>query len=302
MEQLRSGATIVVDAIDEMSASIGTLAERLEWDLRENIQVNAYAGWRTARGFDVHWDDHDVIILQVAGHKDWKIFGSTRNSPLYRDVEAAEKPSTPIWEETLGPGDFLYIPRGWWHVATPKNEPSLHLTFGISNCTGLDYFGWILDRLRAHDAFRQDVPRFRSEAELFEHQQVLHDLARSELSRSDLAAFLAERDAQARPAIRLDLPFIDPGDGLDQNTAIRFNGKRPATLQASATPGTVEFAFSGKVWRFSDIVMPVLKVLLQPNTCTIDDLMTAPGNTLDNADVTALVVELRNAGIISIVA
>ena len=115
------------------------LAESLERVFRVRIQVNAYAGWRTSHGFDLHWDDHDVFILQIAGRKKWKVYGMTRKYPLARDVEpATDKPDTPLWEGMLEDGDLLYIPRGWWHVATPLDEPTLHLTVGVNNPNGAD--------------------------------------------------------------------------------------------------------------------------------------------------------------------
>jgi ribosomal protein L16 Arg81 hydroxylase len=136
--ELREGATLVLDNVDELYRPIRRVAESLERIFRVRIQVNSYSGWRSSHGFDVHWDDHDVFVLQVAGSKHWKIYGATRRYPLARDVELADNAPTEIlWEQTLRNGDLLYIPRGWWHVATPLDEPTLHLTVGVGNPTGL---------------------------------------------------------------------------------------------------------------------------------------------------------------------
>lgn len=64
--QLRSGATLVLDAVDELHEPIRAIADSLERVFRMRVQVNAYAGWRTSHGFDLHWDDHDVFVLQVS--------------------------------------------------------------------------------------------------------------------------------------------------------------------------------------------------------------------------------------------
>ena len=136
---LREGATLVLDAVDEFSAPLEELAEGLEQTFREHVQINCYAGWRTTRGFDLHWDDHDVFILQVAGRKRWRVYGETRPHPVVADPEPVPRPDgEPLWEDVLAAGDLLYIPRGWWHVAFPLDEPTLHLTVGIHNRTGLD--------------------------------------------------------------------------------------------------------------------------------------------------------------------
>ena len=159
--ELREGATLVLDAVDELHAPITALAESLERVFRVRIQVNAYAGWRTSHGFDLHWDDHDVFILQIAGRKQWKVYGMTRKYPLARDVEpATDKPDKPLWEGMLEAGDLLYIPRGWWHVATPLNEPTLHLTVGVNNPNGADLLAWFVDRLKTSEDVRRDLPQF----------------------------------------------------------------------------------------------------------------------------------------------
>ena len=52
---LREGATLVLDAVDELSRPLEELAEGLELIFHERIQINAYAGWRTSRGFGGTW-------------------------------------------------------------------------------------------------------------------------------------------------------------------------------------------------------------------------------------------------------
>ncbi|NVI90305.1 hypothetical protein HUX53_24190, partial [Actinomadura sp. BRA 177] len=76
-QQLRDGATLVLDAIEEMHPPIGSMVNTLERHLRTCVQVNAYASWTAKEGFGVHWDDHDVIVLQVSGAKRWRIYGPT---------------------------------------------------------------------------------------------------------------------------------------------------------------------------------------------------------------------------------
>ena len=56
--------------------------------------------------------------------------------------------------------DLLYIPRGWWHVATPLDEPTLHLTVGVNNPNGADFLAWYVDRLKTSEDVRRDLPQF----------------------------------------------------------------------------------------------------------------------------------------------
>src|SRR5205085_5224558 len=104
--QLQNGATLVVDVVDEIYEPLTALAGSPERELREKIQVNLYAGWHTSPGFDVHWDGHDVIVLQLAGRKSWAIYGETRKYPLANDVVKDSPPAEePMWSGTISDGD-----------------------------------------------------------------------------------------------------------------------------------------------------------------------------------------------------
>src|SRR5215217_1970854 len=97
---LREGATLVLDAVDELSEPMEELAKGLELLFHERVQVNLYAGWQTSRGFDLHWDDHDVFILQVAGRKRWSVYGRTRPYPLTGDTDNPKPQGAAVWEAT----------------------------------------------------------------------------------------------------------------------------------------------------------------------------------------------------------
>lgn len=94
---LAGGATLVLDAIDELHPIVGDLAQALERHLHTGIQVNAYASWTPEEGFGVHWDDHDVLVLQLDGAKRWRIYGPTREAPLHRDTDIPNRPRTSRW-------------------------------------------------------------------------------------------------------------------------------------------------------------------------------------------------------------
>jgi hypothetical protein len=100
--ELREGATLVLDNVDELHRPVRQMAEALERAFHVRVQVNSYSGFGASHGFDLHWDDHDVFILQVAGRKQWKVYGMTRRFPLASDVESAEAPPTEgLWEGML---------------------------------------------------------------------------------------------------------------------------------------------------------------------------------------------------------
>jgi ribosomal protein L16 Arg81 hydroxylase len=289
--QLRNGATLVLDAVDELCEPVTVLAENLERKFRVRIQVNAYAGWRTSHGFDLHWDDHDVFILQVAGRKQWKVYGMTRPYPLARDtMPTVDPPSEPLWEGLLQDGGLLYIPRGWWHVATPLDEPTLHLTVGINNPTGAEFLSWFVDRLRESEDVRRDLPRFASAEQQAAHTERLRAAIAKAWSDDLLRDFLNDLDARAHPRARVALPSTATPDVLPHGAyAVRWSAARPPSIGRSDAELTV--AANGRRWRFAAAAEPILTLLVSGRACSAAELHEA-AHGLPAATVDAFLREL----------
>ncbi|HEX8353435.1 MAG TPA: cupin domain-containing protein [Pyrinomonadaceae bacterium] len=298
---LREGATLVLDAVDELSEPVEGLAKELELFFRERVQVNLYAGWQTSRGFDLHWDDHDVFILQVSGRKRWSVYGMTRPYPLVNDVEKAQKPErAPVWEGTLEDGDLLYIPRGWWHVAEPLAEPTLHLTVGVHNRTGLDLLRWLTERVRASETFRRDLPRFADAVGRAAHAARLREELLAAWDDSLVERFYEELDARAESRARVELPWVaTPAPRPPALEAVvRLLAPRPLKVEASG--GVVEFACLGRRWRFAEDALSVLKTLDARRACTVAELCEAARGRPPEAKVRVFVAELALHGLVAL--
>ena len=300
-QHLREGATLVLDAVEELSAPLEELAAGLEQFFHERIQINAYAGWHTSRGFDLHWDDHDVFILQVTGRKRWSVYGITTPHPLAGDSNP--KPTgAPVWEATLEDGDFLYIPRGWWHVAIPLDEPTLHLTIGVHNRTGIDLLQWLTQQMRASEVFRQDLPRFATETERRAHLKRLEETLLAQWNDELLARYEQALDALAEPRPRLSLPwsataqFLPPVD--DKECFVRLTAPRPLDLQIA--DGVIEFACNKKRWRFAVAAASILRPLADGRTCSLTELYKASEGRLDVQTVRSFLGELIRYGLIAV--
>ncbi len=132
------GSTLVLQALHRTYAPVTTFTQQLAADLGHPVQVNAYVTPPQSRGFDDHYDVHDVFVLQVAGRKRWRIHAPVHEAPLRdqpwtdrRDEVAAAARTEPLIDEVLEPGDCLYLPRGTLHAATALGDVSTHLTFGV---------------------------------------------------------------------------------------------------------------------------------------------------------------------------
>lgn len=135
-ERFYQGATIILDGVNELWEPVAHLCAQLVKDLEMDSVVNLYVTPRNSEGFDFHWDDHDVMVFQIAGEKHWFLNDSGPLLPQKPEDPQLESqvgldPSAPSRELTLKPGDFLYLPRGTWHRAKALDGASMHLTVGF---------------------------------------------------------------------------------------------------------------------------------------------------------------------------
>ncbi len=133
-----AGATIVLQGLHRTWAPLIEFCQRLAEELGHPAQANAYVTPRQNRGFDDHYDVHDVFVVQTSGEKRWRLRPPVRPAPLRddpwtdhrADVEEAAS-HEPLHEFTLSAGDVLYLPRGWIHSATALGGVSTHVTIGV---------------------------------------------------------------------------------------------------------------------------------------------------------------------------
>lgn len=188
---LEAGSTVALDALDLLDPRMEVACRALQWWSGERVQVNIYLTTQDTAGFDLHWDDHDVLVVQLAGSKTWEVRGASRLAPLRRDAAENTDPSAEVlWSGVLQVGQVMHIPRGFWHRATRTDRGggfSLHATFGITQRTGVDWLCWIADRAREEELFRQDLPRSGGPAA---HKRHHHELA------ATAARIMAERPAE----------------------------------------------------------------------------------------------------------
>jgi hypothetical protein len=277
LRHLRGGATLVFNSIDELIPPLGTLCEELEDLFRISLQANAYAGWKTDNGFDLHWDDHDTLILQVAGRKRWRVYAPTRLHPIEKDIAVAPKPTEPpVWDGDLEDGDMLYMPRGWWHVAFPKNEPSLHLTIGLAHRTGSHLVRWIARELKAEALIRADLPHLADEQAQQAYAVRVAELIRERVTPDVIARFMRWNDANARLRPRITLPVDVTRDAmnLDANSVIRLTGDRALRFRANGN-GTAWFTAMGEEWNCERALMPALELLSGHKAMPVGELLEA---------------------------
>lgn len=163
------GSTIVLQALHRNWPPIIEFCQQLAADLGHPVQANAYVTPPQNKGFDDHYDVHDVFVLQIAGRKRWSIHAPVLPSPLRdqpwtdrrEDVRRAAE-LEPVIDTVLEPGDMLYLPRGYLHSATALGGVTIHLTLGVHSWTrhavAEELVGLALRRLAEREEARASLP------------------------------------------------------------------------------------------------------------------------------------------------
>ncbi|MGF1648810.1 MAG: cupin domain-containing protein [Kineosporiaceae bacterium] len=159
------GSTLVLQGLHRSHGPLLDLAQDLAADLGHPVQINAYLTPPQSRGFDPHYDTHDVFVLQVAGRKRWVVHHPVAAPPTpgmpwteHREDVAAAVAAPPALDVVLEPGDALYLPRGFVHAATALGEVSAHLTLGIHPWTRRHVAERVLAGLADDEALRRALP------------------------------------------------------------------------------------------------------------------------------------------------
>jgi hypothetical protein len=218
-----AGATLVISQFHELHPPLMRFCRGLEQAFLHGVQANIYLTPPGAQGFRAHYDTHDVLVLQVSGDKQWRVWpgqplpAPTRRTPWANQVSPQGEPEL----LTLRPGDSLYIPRGVMHDASAQegDEASLHITVGFMEPSWAQALRLALDALEESDpAFRAAFPSWRlaeeAPASLAGTAAHLGTRLTAPAAMEALALRLLDNLAQDRPAL-LGRGLFLPGVSTD---------------------------------------------------------------------------------------
>ncbi len=190
-DAFQNGATIVLQGLQRYWEPVVRFARDLELELTHPVQVNAYVSPPGARGLGVHYDTHDVFVLQTGGSKRWNVHERAVDVPLpHQRSRTVPVPQESVIETELLAGQSLYIPRGFLHEAIATAQVSVHLTVGMLCYTWKDVFDEAFKDLEDVVEFRAALPAgFANDAEA--HAPAVAAKLRA------LAAWLETRDPNA---------------------------------------------------------------------------------------------------------
>jgi ribosomal protein L16 Arg81 hydroxylase len=305
--EFASGATIVLQGLHRLWPPLIDFVRQAVDDLGHPVQANAYITPPSNRGFDPHYDVHDVFVLQTAGQKRWIVHEPVHPHPLpsqpwtkHRAAISERVTGEPVIDTVLSPGDALYLPRGWVHSAQALDSTSIHLTIGVAALTGVDVARAVVDQLAGVEAFRESLPMGAVPADqdeiiatvtkvMAEMIDTLRDDA-STLSGA-AAAQLRQRHAdRTRPVAIRPLASLRASESAD-TTTVQWRHGLVATVDSSG--GRVVLRLPDRVMTFPPSCAAAVHALRRGLTA---DASSLPG--LDRADATVLIRRLLREGVV----
>lgn len=128
------GGTLVIDRIHQLAPALECFVDQLSADLGIFVSANGYYSRRRQLGVNAHFDQHDVIAVQVHGSKRWffRKDAHTLSQPMRRQQTPVIDAARTGWTSVLlNEGDAFYCPRGVWHFTETEDRNSAHVAVGL---------------------------------------------------------------------------------------------------------------------------------------------------------------------------
>ena len=314
LTQYAAGATLVLQGLHRFWPPIIDFVRGMTSDIGHPVQTNAYITPPANRGFDPHYDVHDVFVLQVSGTKRWRVHEPVHLHPLpdqpwtdHREAIAERAKDEPVIDTVLEPGDCLYLPRGWIHSAEAQGDTSIHLTVGVAPLTGHDVATAMIEALASEAELRASLPFGLAPVDAARAEpharEVLDVLARLIAEKQEQLSALAG-DALAgkyldltRPAAIRPLATLDAVAALDADTRLRLREglhvRVDCTDSAAADADTVVLRLPTKSVTFPAVCASALRAVLEGDPVSAG---TLPG--LDADDGLVVLRRLLREGVV----
>jgi ribosomal protein L16 Arg81 hydroxylase len=273
MREHAEGATLVFDQVDRLHGPLDQALAACEAELEIPMRANAFLTPPGTQGFNLHYDTHDVVVLQLAGTKTWQICDAPL--PLPHEEQQYDHhlsgQATPIAEFTLEPGDVLFFPRGHIHAASANDATSLHLSLALRTRALREVAVNALRRAVREDPAMRKVALFRRDSTcLAQTRRRLHQL----VDQMDLAGALDEVMlsfimGRSRPMLGRLLALEAP-EALQHDTQLKV--RADCLYHAFEHEGMIRLALDGKSIALPQGVRPAIDFMRASPAFTAEQL------------------------------
>jgi hypothetical protein len=294
---LPQGVSIVVDDIHRAIPQISVLATAIERKMGISTNVNAYLSFSKGGAFKTHWDIMDVLILQIYGKKQWRIWKPENLYPVeMADRGKVNTDVAPDQEIELAPGDILFIPRGEPHCAAVSADRSVHLTIGLLSWTGIDFLDHLHKEAARDPVVRMDLPRHFSDEQSEAHEAALKQRLHQLIDSASMQQYLLEDDLLRPPT-----PQTAVGGALPQiDDILRLSLRRHVPLpNVAPESGQHPVMIGGESRRLSPAAIDILRWLFDHDLVTLRALRAELRSRYDPDSIDAALRELYRLGFLA---
>jgi ribosomal protein L16 Arg81 hydroxylase len=182
---LNQGVSLIFNRLEKQVPALGVLCNNIASQTFERISTTAVVTSGRGGALECHYDDQDLIILQIAGSKRWHVFGVSDRCPE----------GSPVFDRVLKPGNLLFLPAREWHHCENGPHRSLHLSILFDPPNGRYIMDMLASQLVSDEIFRRPLTR-HSSAECFAIHEAALKACLVEMIRSmSVARLMTDRAA-----------------------------------------------------------------------------------------------------------
>lgn len=306
VKHFSEGATLILSGLQEFIPTLGKFCNSLTREVGHKFQTNIYITPKESKGFNVHYDTHDVFVLQLSGTKKWRIYSE---NPIelpnkLQEFEKGKYEHGPLVDEfILNEGDLLYIPRGVMHDADTMDETSMHITLGMLGFTWSDLLiESILDLSKKDAKLREFLPCeniLTSEIanESVDKFELLLDHLKSSLNLNEIMPRIRKELVRTQKLnLKGLLKTAEKIESVTPDTVFKIH--EIVIVSETVNEENVIIEWSGKKVEFPIFVLPAIRFIIENKTKEIS-IKNIP-DCLDDAGKMALMKRLAKEGLLAI--
>jgi len=296
---LNDGTTIVIESSQRYFENINKLCLELNSMFHFILNTNIYITPPNSKGFTAHWDTHDVVVLQISGYKNWRLYGSeielpsnkqssNKFAPIFKDFNKEAEESL-----RLTAGDLFYLPRGIIHSADTDDVLSIHISIGFNSLNWDDFFKEILKDLDNNLIFRRSFPFWdmsKFDEYYLECVNVINEMFNDSNKKKAIAALFNKTNSHRLQNSRGRFNNTLHNSNINAHSTIKLN--EGIQILITKSESIVNISFYNKSITFPIIIEDVLKYVITQNKILISEIPL-----LDNDSKIIFARKLINEGL-----